>query len=374
MTASMEGKKLKVLMTTDTVGGVWVYSLELCKALQQYGVDVHLAAMGGWPTPVQQVQVEKMKNVKLYKSDYKLEWMQDPWEDVEKSRKWINSIYHTINPDVIHLNNYAHVEENWTAPVVTVFHSCVQTWWQAVKGENAPETWDLYTRTVAQSLEASDVIVSPTQAILQKARSMHNFSSQSRVIHNGRQSFASEGKEKEKEKFILCMGRMWDEAKNLSLLTRIAENLPWPIYVAGDSVNPDNGQKCSVKNVNFLGKLSPEEVQHWMQRASIFMSPTRYEPFGLAILEAASSGCALVLSNLETLKELWSDAALFFDPDDEAEAEKTVLLLLENEKFLKELSEKAKIRSKDYSAEKMGAAYYELYREILEKEQKPASV
>ena len=368
----MEGNNMKILMTTDTVGGVWVYSLELCRALEKYGVQVHLAAMGAWPSPAQQVEVEKMPNVLLYKSDYKLEWMKDPWEDMEQSRKWINSIYYTVQPDVVHLNNYAHVEEDWKAPVITVFHSCVNTWWQAVKGKEAPHEWDQYKETVKESLEASDVVVGPTKAILEKAKSTHEFSSGSQVIYNGRRITASE--EEPKDDIILCMGRMWDEAKNLPLLSEIAKKLPWPVYVAGDAVNPDTGKKCRVENVRFLGRLEPEEVQQWMQRARIFVSPTKYEPFGLAILEAAGNGCALVLSEIETLKEIWQEAALFFDPEDQDEAEKTVLRLLENANFLKELSEKAKTRAADFTTEKMGAAYHELYKEIVEKEQKAISV
>ncbi len=85
----MKSKKLKLLMTTDTVGGVWLYSLELCKALQEYDVYVHLVAMGAWPSEAKQQEVATMKNVLLYKSNFKLEWMQDPWEDVEKARNWI---------------------------------------------------------------------------------------------------------------------------------------------------------------------------------------------------------------------------------------------------------------------------------------------
>jgi glycosyltransferase involved in cell wall biosynthesis len=368
----MEDKKMKVLMTTDTVGGVWVYSLELCRALAQYNVQVHLLALGGWPSPAQQIEAEKIPSVTCYKSDYKLEWMEEPWEDVEQSRKWINSIYQTVQPDLVHLNNYAHVEEEWTAPVITVFHSCVQTWWQAVKGKNAPQDWDRYSQIVKESLEESHIVVAPTEAILKSAQDIHKFSSEIKLIHNGR-IFPSEVK-KPKEKFILSMGRMWDEAKNLSLLSNIAERLPWPVYVAGDAVNPNTGKECSVKNVKFLGKLSPEEVEEWMQRASIFVSPTRYEPFGLAILEAAGNGCALVLSELETLKELWDDAALFFDPENESEAEKTIIRLLESPEFVAELSAKARNRAKEYSAEKMGAAYHDLYREILEKEQKLISI
>ena len=367
----MEDRKMKVLMTTDTVGGVWVYSLELCRVLEQYDVQVHLLALGAWPSPAQQVEVEKMPNVLLYKSDYKLEWMQDPWEDVELSRRWINSIYATVQPDLVHLNNYAHVEEEWASPVISVFHSCVQTWWQAVKGKSAPKEWDHYKEIVKDSLEASDVVVGPTNAILQKAKAAHGFTSETKVIYNGRK-ISSENVQK--ENIILCMGRMWDEAKNLNLLSQVARNLPWPVYVAGDAVNPNTGKKCSVENVNFLGKLSPEEVQEWMRRASIFVSPTRYEPFGLAILEAAKNRCALVLSDLETLQELWNEAAVFFDPEDETEAETTLVKLIENEAFLKELQQKALNRSEAYSAEKMGAAYFDLYKQVVQKEQKTLSL
>lgn len=359
----MEGKGMKILMTTDTVGGVWVYSLELCKALKAYDVQIHLVAMGSWPSPAQQQEVFEMDNVLLYKSDFKLEWMQDPWEDVEQSRKWINSIYHTIQPDIVHLNNYAQVEEDWTCPVITVFHSCVQTWWQAVKGTSAPETWNQYTTAVKDSLQASDVVVTPTYAILEKAKNTHSFDSPAQVIHNGHDLDFPE--EREKEDFIFCIGRLWDEAKNLELLSGVAKKLSWPVYVGGDNINPNTGRECRVDNVTFLGKLSPEEVRDWMQRASIFASPTKYEPFGLAILEAAEAGCALALSNLDTLEELWTDAAAFFDPRDEQDALLTLSRLIADEDQRKDLAGKAKERSSKYTSGKMGAAYHKLYTNVL---------
>lgn len=360
---------MKILMTTDTVGGVWVYSLELCKALQKYEVEVHLAAMGAWPSPAQQQEVEDLFNVTLYKSDFKLEWMQDPWEDVERATKWINCIYHTIQPDVVHLNNYAKIGSDWSCPTITVFHSCVQTWWQAVKGTKAPENWNTYRELVKNSLNASDVVVSPTKAILEKAKTTHGFSSETKVINNG--SGEAGFGDKEKENFILCIGRIWDEAKNLELLSHIAGNLPWPVYIAGDLRNPGSGEIRNIEeNVKFLGKLEPHEVRDWMQRAAIFVSPTKYEPFGLAILEAAKAECALVLSELDTLKELWEGAATFFDPKDEAEAQQKIISLIENDLLRKEFSEKAKERSQEYSSENMGAAYMELYRDIISKKPK----
>ena len=361
----MEGKIQKILMTTDTVGGVWNYSVQLCRVLNDYGIEVHLAAMGSWPSEDQQKEIDQLKKTILYKSDYKLEWMQDPWNDVEQAGKWLNSIYHTIQPQIIHFNNYAHLGKEWTGPTLTVFHSCVRTWWQAVKGTAAPETWDRYSKAVADSLNSSDVVVAPTRAILKEAVNTHGVTSETKVIYNGIELDPSE--KTEKEDLILCIGRVWDEAKNLKSLSETAKNLPWPVYVVGNNVDPNTGKAVEIENVNFLGELSQQEVQDWMQRASIFVSPTKYEPFGLAILEAASAECTLVLSKLETLEELWTGAAHFFNSEDKIEAEEKILQLIQNEELRKELAAKAEKRSKDFSAEKMGSEYISLYRDSLPK-------
>ena len=52
-----------------------------------------------------------------------------------------------------------------------------------------------------------------------------------------------------------------------------------------------------------------------MGRAAIYALPARYEPFGLSILEAALSGCALVIGDIPSLREIWADAALFVPSD-----------------------------------------------------------
>jgi glycosyltransferase involved in cell wall biosynthesis len=359
----MEENKMKILMTTDTVGGVWTYSLELCKALSDHNIQVHLAAMGAWPTAEQEREASKMANIVLYKSDYKLEWMQDPWEDLEKAHKWITSIYQTIHPDVVHFNNYAHIENFWSCPIITVYHSCVQTWWQAVKGTSAPSTWSRYTALVKDSLNASDMVVSPTNAILEKAVRVHEVKSPTEVIYNGREINFSE--EVEKEDFILCMGRIWDEAKNLRALSGIAKNLPWPVYIAGNNINPNTGKEVEIENVHFLGELSSEEAVNIMQRASIFASPTKYEPFGLAILEAAKAGCALALSEIETLKELWSSAASFFDPENSEDTQQKILQLIEDKEHRKVMAEKACAQSEAYNLQKMGSEYAALYKRLI---------
>lgn len=152
----MEGKRMSVLMTTNTKNGIWKYSLDLCKTLEKYNIQIHLVALGGWPSPYQQVQAEEQPNVILYKSDYKMDWLKESWEELNPTRKWLNSIYHSINPDILHFNNFSHVEESWKSALITAFHSGGQTWWHAAKGEEEPVLWNEYIQEITHSLDNLD--------------------------------------------------------------------------------------------------------------------------------------------------------------------------------------------------------------------------
>ena len=50
--------------------------------------------------------------------------------------------------------------------------------------------------------------------------------------------------------------------------------------------------------------------------AAIYVAPALYEPFGLTVLEAALSGCSLVLSDIPSFRENWDGAALLISTED----------------------------------------------------------
>ena len=79
----------RILMTADAVGGVWTYALELSCALQDYAVHVDLATMGPALTAAQHRALRKLKNISLHESQFKLEWMDEPWDDVRAAGKWL---------------------------------------------------------------------------------------------------------------------------------------------------------------------------------------------------------------------------------------------------------------------------------------------
>src|SRR5690606_21217961 len=110
-----------------------------------------------------------------------------------KAKKWIAAIYHTVRPDLVHFNNFAHLDTLGDCPIITVYHSCVLSWWKAVKGVAAPGSWNIYRRWVANALKASDVVVSPSHAMRKQWEGIHRIGSASLVIHNGRRSAGPKG-------------------------------------------------------------------------------------------------------------------------------------------------------------------------------------
>jgi glycogen synthase len=188
------------------------------------------------------------------------------------------------------------------------------------------------------------------------------------VVHNGRA--AAQYRPGRKAAYVLAAGRLWDAAKNLETLTRIAPALHLPIYIAGESRHPDGGE-ADLPHVRTLGQLTPEALCKWYARAPIYVLPARYEPFGLSVLEAALSGCALVVGDIDSLRELWGGAACLVPPDDECTLIETVNRLTADQNERETLAALARRRAMRYSAERMARGYLELYGALLPKAQAP---
>ena len=354
---------MKLLVTTDTVGGVWSYAVDLARALWAHGAEVALATMGAPVRPEQRRQVEPLEHVRLYESTFKLEWMHEPWDDVRRAGEWLLEIEADFAPDVVHLNGYAHGSLPWRSPVMVVGHSCVLSWWQAVKGEPAPAAWDRYRDEVRRGLAVADLVVAPSAAMLRELQRLHGPLPRAQVIHNGRD--ASHYRREAKEPFVLAAGRLWDEAKNLAALDHAAPCLDWPVYVAGDVQSPDGSAAPAAWHVRPLGRLDEVALARWLGRAAIYALPARYEPFGLSALEAAFCGCALVLGDVPSLREVWADAATYVPPGDADALRRELLDLIRHPRRRAELGVKAQRRAARYTPRRMAQAYVDAYHRLI---------
>lgn len=356
---------MRVLMTADTVGGVWTFAVELARALFEVaGAQTILATMGGQMSPDQRLAAQAVPGLIVADGAHRLEWMpDDPWDDVARAGDWLLGLEREYRPDVVHLNGtLSHGALPWKAPVLLTAHSCVCSWWRAVKGGDAPSAeWGRYRAAVACGLHAADYVTAPTGAMLDALAETYGTPGRAAVVPNGRdpERFRPDGA---KETFVLSAGRFWDEAKNVEALLSAARDLPWPVFLAG---NQGAEARRRPQNVRLLGQQEPGAMAALMARASVFALPARYEPFGLSALEAGLSGCALVLGDIPSLREVWGDAALFVPPDDPAALREAICCLACCEKRRAEYARRARARARTYTAERMARGYLSLYSDLI---------
>ncbi len=348
----------RVLMTADTVGGVWSYAIDLTRAFASQNIEVLLATMGAPLRPDQRSEAAALPNLRVAESEYKLEWMDDPWDDVERAGVWLRQLARAFRPDAVHLNGYTHAALTFGAPVLVVAHSCVLSWWRAVHAVPAPRAWSQYETEVRKGLRAASMIVAPSHAMLACLQENYGALPDTRVIANGcrADAFAPAAK----EEFIFAAGRIWDEAKNIAALDATAGELAWPVCVAGAARHP-NGSVYQAQGAHLLGSLSRERMADLYALAAIYALPAHYEPFGLSVVEAALSGCALVLGDIPSLRENWEGAAVFAAPDDRAALRQMLARLIDNEALRTELAIKARERARRFTIERTASAYADVY-------------
>lgn len=354
---------LRVLMSADTVGGVWVYALQLAVALRHHGVQVVLATMGAPLSPQQRCQAGQIPDLVVCESRFRLEWMDSPWEDVAQAGRWLLQLEQRYCPDLVHLNHYTHGHLDWRAPRLVVGHSCVLSWWRAVFSEEPPIDYELYRCRVRAGLQGADLVAAPSRAMLSALQYHYGPLPSATVVYNGRGHLGSA--RVKKAPFILAVGRAWDAAKNLEALAAAAPSLRWPVYLAGEVKHPEGG-RAELGQLRILGQLAPEVIADWYGRAGIYALPARYEPFGLSVLEASLAGCAPVLGDIDSLRELWDGAACFVPVDDPQALRNAVNQLIDDPVRRKAIASRAAARARRYTLARMAAHYLALYRGLVE--------
>ena len=350
-----------ILITTDAVGGVWQYTVDLVSALSRRGHRALVCILGPSAKPSQLTQLSMLRNVQIAENTGPLEWMNDPWQGVAESGQWLLKLADRFDPDIVHLNGYSHAALPWFRPVLVAAHSCVTTWWQAVNGTDPDPEWKAYREKLTLGLKAADAVVAPSSD-LARGIEQHYGLTPGRVEVIPNFSSLQPKLAFDKQPFCLAAGRFWDKAKNLDLLLRISRQLRWPIYIAGA-----NDGRSSEANVTYLGHLEHQAFLGYLERANIFLHPALYEPFGLAVLEAARSGCALVLSDIASLREVWGDSAIFVQAGNPNSWLDAVQPLIADENKRREMARNALEHSKRYSEELHVSGYLQRYASLVSK-------
>lgn len=154
--------------------------------------------------------------------------------------------------------------------------------------------------------------------------------------------------------YIIYLGRLESKKNVLNLIKAYQSlNTDWPLVLAGRPGNYgyEEIEKASKNNNNIisLGYISNKYYPKLFASASLFVFPTKFEGFGLPVIEAMACGVPVVCSNIPALKEVGDDAVLFFDPDNINDIANKVDKVIKDKELRNKLIQKGLKRSELFS-------------------------
>lgn len=357
---------MRVLMTTDTVGGVWSFSKELVAGLLEKGWAVALASVGPAPTASQQAWTRRMEErwegaFHFQSAEVPLEWMQGNENAYSAAAPWLMEMVEEFGPDVVHSNQFCFGALPAAVPKIVTAHSDVLSWARSCRLTPLEETEWLrrYRRIVQDGLRGADAVAAPTQWMMDALSESFELPPERAVIPNGCRVKrpASAGRKLQ----AVTAGRLWDDAKGISMLRDVSS--PMPLLAAGECCCEGAVLSADLGELRLLGSLPQEDLLTLFAESAVYVCTSRYEPFGLAAVEAAQCGCAVVANSISSLREVWEDGALYFDGADSLSS------ILKDLYATAEMLEAARARSferaQQYSRESMTDGYLSLFDGVL---------
>jgi glycosyltransferase involved in cell wall biosynthesis len=208
-------------------------------------------------------------------------------------------------------------------------------------------------------------------------------------IHKGRVAVAYPGVDRElfrpaptatadrgARPYVLCVAGS-DPTKNVKTLIDAFAKLPrtmrdrHDLVLAGDfRRRPDLYERVRQagieKQTQFTGIVSDDRLKELYQRARLFVFPSRYEGFGLPVLEAMACGCPVISSNASSLPEVAGDAAILLDPMDIEGFTREMVRVMSDSDLRRDLRERGLARAAQFSWDRTARETIAVYSELLQ--------
>jgi glycosyltransferase involved in cell wall biosynthesis len=356
---------MRLLITTDTAGGVWTFTQELATGLLQRDCSVLLVSFGRKPSAAQLRQCDTLRrdfrsSFRYVASEVPLEWMDANEKAFSVGAELLHREAAAFAPDLLHSNQFCYGAFPLNLPRVITAHSDVLSWAKACRNESLPDTQWLrnYIAQVQAGLASADAVVAPTRWMMSALEESFTLPECRAIVPNGRAVPATFDAPR-----ILCAvtaGRLWDEAKGISILQHVKS--PIPILIAGESQFDSARQTQLIGDSRAVGFLSEPQMLDLCRHSILYLCLSCYEPFGLAAVEAARSGCAVIARNIASQHEVWEDGALYFDDADSLSA--LLDQLSRSPQLLEQVRRRSFNRSQVFSRDRMIDNYLQLYEHV----------
>ena len=357
---------MRILLTTDTTGGVWTFTKELTTELLQRGHAIALVSFGDPPTHEHLAWCTAQTTA--YGSSFQFTASNAPLEWMEKNefvfKHGAGVLFHIANyfqPDLLHSNQFCFGALSTKLPKLVTAHTDVMSWAKACRpmGIQACRWLRQYRSLVTQGLRTCDAVASPTQWMATELSRHYSDLPPSYVVPHGRSLSAPQSHLRNVQ--AVTIGRMWDEAKKVEMLRSV--NSPIPIYIVGSRHRGDSVAPRQIGRSVLLGAMPESSLMSLLARSSIYISTSVYEPFGMAPIEAALCGCAVVANDIPSMREVWGDNALYFD------GPRSLSMLMHrlnrDESELAHARQRSFARANELTAQRMADGYEALYGALL---------
>jgi glycosyltransferase involved in cell wall biosynthesis len=356
------------------MSGSWTYTRELVTGLVTRGVRVTLLTFGEIPLPDQTAWMDRLHGLEYRPTAFRLEWMDEAPQDLPESSGFLANLVHEVRPDLLHLHQFCHGNLAVDVPRVIMVHGDLISWAQAVQGcTPRPTRWlQWYRETVVRGIAAADAVVAPSVWMLDTLRSIYTCPRREAVIYPGRNPIFF-NPYISKDDSVLSVGRLVDAGKQVFLLTQHAH--PFPVCIVGAEqtvpvprvpIRADVKVSTAEASVAIRGPQTEAQLRALYSRAAVYAATPRYEPLGMATLDAAFSRCAIVANDIPSFREVWGDAALYFRTND-ASSLATILRQFDSDRPLRQAyADRAFARARErFTAHRMIDSYLNLYRGLV---------
>lgn len=368
---------MHVLVTADTLSGVWIYARELVTGLVSRNIRVTLVSVGEIPLPHETSWMDNLHGLEYIPTAFRLDWMQEGEEDLKDSSAYLENLVGEIKPDVLHLNQMCYGDLAVDTPRVVVAHTDWIGWWKAVHGCGPKQTpwlrW--YREAITRGILGAGAVVAPSHWMLETVCDCYARAGRQQVIYNGRNPIFF-NPYVSKEDSVLAVGRLWDAGKQVSLLTQHEHPLPVCIVGADPATRPPQipiraDVKLSLDQVKvaFKGPQTEAQMRTLYSKAAIYAATARYEPFSMNALEAAFSRCAIIANDIPSLREMWGETAFYFHANSAASLADAIRRLGEEPELCRNYATLAYQRARErFTAKRMIDDYLALYRQLIARE------
>lgn len=295
-----------------------------------------------------------------------------------------NSILNKYNLDLVHFPNF-NIPIMYKKKFVVTIHDVVHHKISGAKKTRLPHFW-AYKKVIAHAAKYSQIIITVSKAAKKEIVKYLGVDEQKiKVIYSGaniadniQENYLKEVKERflinkpyflfvgvlERKKNVVALARAFDE-----FIEKYKLDMDLVIVGREDKHYPDiRFHALQIKNSNhliFTGEVSEQQLKALYKGAYSFVSASTHEGFGLPGVEAMKFGLPLIVSNTDVFNEIYDNAAVYFDSENQADIAEKLFLIARDPDFHKQMQQKSFNRGEFFNWQSAAKETVEIYNQVL---------